>query len=306
MSVFIIAVPRTRRLCGRAVALSGDGRTMLGPVRVLATASARVARAHGNPLCAPALPFGHPPLGTYVIAASLPPGHHRRRAGRYGHLGALVLEPVSGDAAAAGRRVVLHGGPLDPRGRLRPTRGGLRVSNRDLAALLGVLNEANAAGDPLSSVEIVEAAEPPAPAPLDRPGGRRVAGRPRRRAEMARRDFLTASALLLAGMAAGSVGCGLDAPSCCRPVTTDWGDGGLATRDAQPPSRGSDAGGTSTRGSDAGTTTTRGSDAGGTTTPGTDSGGTATDGTDTGGTTTGGIDTGGDDNGGYTGGGGFG
>jgi len=336
MSVFLIAVPRARRLCGRAVALACDGRTMLGPIRILATASARVARAHGNPLCSPALPFGHPPLGRYVVAASLPPGHHRRRAGRYGHLGALVLDPVGGDAAAAGRRVVLHGGPLDPRGRLRPTRGGLRVSNRDMAALLDLLNRVNAAGDPLSSVEIVEAAESSSPAELDRPGGRRVAGEPRRRVEVARRQFLAASAVLLAGIAGGAAGCANNTPSCCGPVGSDWGDGGSA-KDAGPLGGGTTGGrdGGTTGGRDGGTTgghdggaTSRGTggggasggtggggasggdSGGGATTGGTGAGGTDTGGGYTGGTGTGGSDTGGgidtgggtDTGGGYTGG----
>ena len=243
MSVLLIAVPRGRGLCGRAVALSGAGRTIFGPIRILATASARVAREHGNPHCAPALPFGHPPLGSYVVAASLPPGHRRRRAGRYGRLGALVLAPVGGEAAVAGRRIVLHGGPLDPKGRLRPTRGGLRVSDRDLAALLGVLNAASAAGDPLSSVEIEDAKELAVSAGGDRPGGRRLAGRARARGEVARRRFLAASALLLAGLAAGAAGCSNEAPSCCPPVATDWEDGGMVAKDGQATSGGSDNGG---------------------------------------------------------------
>jgi len=209
------------------VALSSDGRRILGPFRILATASTRVARKHGNPLCSPSLPFGHPPLGSYVILASLPPGRRRSRAGRYGRLGALVLDPVAGEAAVAGRRIVLHGGPLDRKGRLRPTRGGLRVSDRDLAALLDLMNAANAARDPLGLVEIAEASEPIVSGnAIDLPGDRQIAELPRRRREIARRRFLAGSAVLLAAMAAGAIGCTDETPSTCPPVTTDPPDGG--------------------------------------------------------------------------------
>lgn len=227
MSILLVAVPRTRRLCGRAVVLSSGGRRILGPFRILATASTRVARQHGNPLCSPSLPFGHPPLGSYVIVASLPPGRRRRRVGRYGRLGALVLEPLAGEAAVAGRRIVLHGGPPDRKGRLRPTRGGLRVSDRDLAALLDLMNAANAARDPLGLVEIAEASEPFVSGnSIDLPGGRQVAEVPRRRRELARRRFLAGAAVLLAGMTAGVIGCTDETPSTCPPPTSDPPDAG--------------------------------------------------------------------------------
>lgn len=163
MSKLFILVRTERRTCGRALLLARDGRTLLGPFRILATASRRVARRHGNATRSPLLPFGHPPSGTYVIIASLPPSTPHRRADRYGRLGALLLAPRGGDALAAtanGRiRYTIHGGPQDRAGRLRPTFGGLRLSDPDLSALIDAINRAFRAGDPVASVEILEEAE---------------------------------------------------------------------------------------------------------------------------------------------------
>lgn len=161
MSKLVIAVPKGREFCGSAMLVGSDGQTLLGPMRVLATASARVARAHDNPEVSPLLPFGHPPEGVYVVAASLPPGYaHPKRKRRYGRVGALLLAPKSGDALRAvrgGRKLIaIHGGPRDTKRRLRPTRGGIRLTNKGMRSLLGAMNDANLAGDPLTSIEIVE------------------------------------------------------------------------------------------------------------------------------------------------------
>lgn len=165
MAKVLILVPQDRSRCGRALIVAHDGRALMGPFRVLATASRRVARAQGNPERSPLLPFGHPPAGSYAIVASLPPGTPHRRSRRFGGLGALLLEPRSGTALEAARkgrrRFALHGGPADAQGRLRPTRGGLRVADEDLAALLGVVNAAYAAGDPVTAVDVVEVATLP-------------------------------------------------------------------------------------------------------------------------------------------------
>lgn len=161
MSKLLIAVPKTRAFCGRAMLVDRNGDTLLGPMRVLATASRPFARSHDNPDASPLKPFGHPPAGTYVVAASLPPGYaHKKRARRYGRVGALVLAPKSGDARLAeanGRTLVaLHGGPLDTKRRLRPTRGGVRLTNTGMRLLLSAMNSASLAGDPLETIEIVD------------------------------------------------------------------------------------------------------------------------------------------------------
>jgi hypothetical protein len=166
MSKLVIVVPKERRSCGRAVLLGNDGSTLAGPLRVLATASLWAARRHGNEKCDWHKPFGHAPVGVYVIAGSLPPGvvPRPKRWRRFGVLGALVLQPVAGDAleAAKGgrRRFLVHGGAEDRRGRLRPTFGGIRLSDPDLGVLLRAVNDANTAHDPVASVELVETTSP--------------------------------------------------------------------------------------------------------------------------------------------------
>jgi hypothetical protein len=161
MAKLILVVPATRAYCGRGVMLSKEGAALFGPFRALATASARVAREHGNARCDPLLPFGHTPSGEYMVVGSLPPGRvHPRRPRRFGTVGALVLSPAAGQALASldnGRSVFpIHGGPRDAAGRLIPTRGGVRLSDQDMEGLLRALNAAHLTGDPLSSVELVE------------------------------------------------------------------------------------------------------------------------------------------------------
>ncbi|MGE5185091.1 MAG: hypothetical protein ACM31C_23645, partial [Acidobacteriota bacterium] len=118
MARLTILLPAERDRCGRAVMVSKGGEVLLGPFRVLGTASRYVSARRGNPGHDRLLPFGDPPCGTYVVASSLPPGAiHPRRPGRFGKLGALVLAPTGGEAlhaATNGRdRIVLHGGPRD-------------------------------------------------------------------------------------------------------------------------------------------------------------------------------------------------
>lgn len=261
MSRVVMVVPRARGYCGRLVLLGTDGRTRLGPLRVLATASRRVARRHGNATCDPLRPFGHPPAGSYLVSTSLPPGYaHPRRPRRFGPLGALLLAPTKGDAVASlanGRRIfAVHGGPLDSANRLRPTRGGFRLSDPDLGALLLAINAANADADPVDHVEVIEVGDADVrsvPA-MDLRGARRAAGIPHK--ARARRghakEGAMPGALLLVMLGGGAVAAGkhrvgrrallqmalmavggLAASACsnqaspCTPLACDPGDGGL-------------------------------------------------------------------------------
>lgn len=188
MSRLVVVVPRSRAYCGRAVLLGAGGEALAGPVRVLATASRRVARRHGNLSCDPLLPFGHPPAGTYAVATSLPPGFvHPRRPRRFGDVGALLLAPRGGDALTAlknGRSVfALHGGPVDTANRLRPTRGGLRVADADMLSLMRAVNAAWAKGDALAAIEVIEIpdADIRTVPPLDLRGARRALGLSRKK-----------------------------------------------------------------------------------------------------------------------------
>jgi hypothetical protein len=163
MSKLIIVVPAGRRAAGRAVLLGSDGKPRLPPFRVLATASTTAATRRGNPSRDWRRPFGDTPTGSYVVAGALPPG--ARSADVTEPVGALVLAPVGGnalEALRAGRtRFLVHGGRPDGEGRLRSTLGGVRVSNKDLEALLAAINQANAEGDAVSSVEVEETSTPP-------------------------------------------------------------------------------------------------------------------------------------------------
>lgn len=178
MARLLIVVPAGREHCGSAVLFARDGTVVLGPFRVLATASRRVAAHHGNASCDKQRPFGHPAAGTYAIASALPPGARHRRQRRFGSLGAFLLKAMAGpavEAAAHGRGLIaLHGGPLDRKDRLRPTRGGLRVADRDLKRLFESVNGCQEASDPVESIELIESpASKAAPARADLPGGRR-------------------------------------------------------------------------------------------------------------------------------------
>ncbi len=259
MSRLVAMVPRNRRACGRLALFARDGRMLFGPVRILATANKRIAVRKNNPKRNPRLPFGNPPSGSYLVLGTLPPGYvNPRRPRRFGTTGALLLKPQAGvtlTAFANGRRLFyLHGGPPDDRGRLRPTRGGLRVSDVDMTSLLDAINRAFAAGDSVSSLDLVDV-----PAPSTQSGDRIGKGRPflppPKGATVAppkpkiglthaalivggaglleprggqappkdpvRRRFLAGALLLLVGL--GAAGCTgeNDAPSPCAPVPCD-------------------------------------------------------------------------------------
>ncbi len=167
MSKLVIVVPVGRHAAGRAVLLGNDGKLRLAPFRVLATSSGSAATRHGNSERDWRRPFGDTPTGSYLVAGALPPSAGAQPLPEEAHadrLGALVLSPVGGnalEALRAGRtRFLVHGGPADPSGRLRPTFGGLRVSDADLATLLAAINQANADADPVTSVEVDETSTP--------------------------------------------------------------------------------------------------------------------------------------------------
>ncbi len=205
MSKLVIVVPAGRRAAGQALLLGDDGKPRLAPFPVLATAAAGPAARHGNADRNWRRPFGHTPPGSYVVAGALPPGD----ASRSCLLGALALAPAGGDALLALRagrtRFLVHGGPLDSSGRLRPTFGGLRVSNPNLTRLLRAINDAHAEGDPLSSVEVTETSGPP-PAPVSRA----ALGFGRARSRTTRRDFVGLALITLAAAACGGTVVGGD------------------------------------------------------------------------------------------------
>ena len=266
MSTLVFVVPRGRAYCGRAVLLGRDGAVRAGPFRALATAGARVAKRLGNADASPLRPFGHPPAGSYVVAGSLPPGWaHARRARRFGRVGALLLRAQSGDALLATRNgrglVAIHGGPRDKAGLLRPTRGGIRLSNTNMSALLRAVNAAQLDGDPLDRVELVEV-EPRTPERGDAKGSHALARRRKAGgagatgatgmflvpfallgdasgAKRTRRDLLRAALVVAGAMAVQAC----DRASPCQPYGCDLsGDGGPDAGDAGVAGDAGDAG----------------------------------------------------------------
>jgi hypothetical protein len=246
MSRLVIAVPKGRGFCGRAILVGSNGATRAGPFRALATASVRVATKHANPAASPLMLFGHPPEGVYVVAASLPPGYaHRRRSRRYGRVGALLLAPQSGDALRAaenGRTLIaIHGGPRDTKRRLRPTRGGIRFSNQDMVALLSAMNDAQRDADPLTVVELAEIekelagkADKKGKRRLERPSNDTMTVTPMAllpfalggagKAKVARRELLVAAAVAFGALAIQA--CDRPSTLACFPEDADVGDGG--------------------------------------------------------------------------------
>lgn len=121
-----VNVPKGRD--GAAVAEFRTGGRLLASGDAAASATRDLAAKHGNAACDPLRPWGHPPLGTYMLLAQGP-----APAGteiEYGpHM--LVFQPVSGkalEAEAFGRLLLpVFAGPAGRDGRLRATQGGVRL-----------------------------------------------------------------------------------------------------------------------------------------------------------------------------------
>jgi hypothetical protein len=101
------------------------------------------AQAHGNPAASPLLPYGDTPTGGYTVSGPMQTGTPDHPVGRYGPNGFMRLAPVSGDAMLArenGREgLLIHGGHLDARGRMRPTNGCVRLHDDDMADLVALV-----------------------------------------------------------------------------------------------------------------------------------------------------------------------
>lgn len=143
-ATLVVTVPPGRRGCGALVALDPEGKDLLGgSIPVAARADEALARSHGNPGRDLMRPYGDPACGTYLLIAidrlAGAPASLRDDIGEC----QLLFEPSEGDAARAesGGRLLLalHGGRIGADNRLRATAGGLRVKDRDLETLLGVL-----------------------------------------------------------------------------------------------------------------------------------------------------------------------
>ena len=147
MFILTIALPVARSHCGSLTLAQEGGNILLSAVAVAGRASAALAKARGNGVRDPVLPYGDAPTGTYRWGGIYASGDGTALPARhYGPHGIIMLTPVSGQgllAQGAGRQVLLiHGGPLGPQGRLRSTAGALRLANEDMQILLEQLGPA--------------------------------------------------------------------------------------------------------------------------------------------------------------------
>jgi hypothetical protein len=143
-----IRLPLDRDDTGSIWIEDGERCIVAGPFRVAGRCADSIAQEHGNPSRTPTLPYGDPPTGHYKVKSIATSGAGSRyRSDLYGRGGAIVLLPLSGDAALAdanGRfEILIHGGALSPDGRLRATSGHFRVADADLAALVAGVEQAN-------------------------------------------------------------------------------------------------------------------------------------------------------------------
>jgi len=141
-----IRLPCDRNRVGELKLVDSGGRKICGPFPVAARASDALAAAHGNPGRDPFLRYGDTPTGEYVLRRILPSGKQTRFSkAEFGPYGLVVLEGIAGDAALAeanGRfHFVISGGDLSREGTLRSTAGWLRLANKDMRTLLGVLKK---------------------------------------------------------------------------------------------------------------------------------------------------------------------
>src|ERR1700730_8303356 len=111
---------------------SKRGGGLSGPFPVAARATDPLAAAAGNPKRSPLLRYGDTPTGGYIVTRLLKSGRGTRfPTVQFGANGVIVLEPVSGAAAAAeanGRfHFLIAGGRVSREGCLRPAAFGLQT-----------------------------------------------------------------------------------------------------------------------------------------------------------------------------------
>jgi len=147
-----VSLPNDRLRTGTVELVdTGTGLRVADPFPGLGRAARNTARAHQNPSGSSTMPFGDTPLGGYKIPRVLKTGAGTSHpANIYGSVGAIVLDPVSGDAQLAeanGRTgLLIHAGrqvasPTPLPGHLMVTNGCVRMLEGDLAALIKAMRD---------------------------------------------------------------------------------------------------------------------------------------------------------------------
>jgi hypothetical protein len=126
-------------------------------VPVLGKSDNAAAARRGNPSRDPTRPFGDTPAGEYACAIGRPGAVTAELERKYGPHGWIALDPIAGQALQAKRNgrfgLLIHGGALNAKGRLRPTHGCIRMFNPDLAALLRAVAQFSRKGELRCRVE---------------------------------------------------------------------------------------------------------------------------------------------------------
>jgi len=126
-------LPSNRIYAGFFTLTDNDG-VLLMAGRALGKADNGRAAVEGNPLRYSTLPYGDTPTGEYQPSAVIIFDKPHRRVGR----GWVPLKGRTGDALTAikeRRGLGIHAGRLDTDGRLVPTYGCVRISDRDFDQL---------------------------------------------------------------------------------------------------------------------------------------------------------------------------
>jgi hypothetical protein len=171
MPRIVVVLPSDRSHTGVLSFLDDQGHRIAGPFRVFGQADRDIATKKQNPNRDTLKPFGNTPTGTYRVDGFVPPKDFADSL-KHGAIDRIVITPTGGDALVAkgnGRTgLEIHGGHLGAGGVLRPTSGCLRLSDSDMASLVGTIQVFGVPG--FTETVEVDVAEPGAPTGADTGG----------------------------------------------------------------------------------------------------------------------------------------
>jgi len=141
-----VNLPLDRAETGTLSVSTTSGQLLLSDVDVVGKSDNQRAAAEGNPTRQPTLPYGDTPEGEYAVPRAISTGDGTVYSQHsYGGAGALVLDPIGGEALTAkqnGRTgLLIHSGAMRD-GKLRVTHGCLRVSEANMREIFEVIRRA--------------------------------------------------------------------------------------------------------------------------------------------------------------------
>ena len=154
MPKIIVKLPIDRTQTGTIALIDDVGRTIAGPFPALGKSTDRLAVEAQNPQRDPTMENGDTPLGDYAVGGFVKTGTGKYPALSYGSVGAVHLEPISGQALQAknnGRTgLMIHAGRPKPDGHLVATLGCVRVHEEAMTELLAAIITAGSPPDSCS------------------------------------------------------------------------------------------------------------------------------------------------------------